>query len=67
VQAPYISLNIPSKVLFENGLTEDVSDINGLVIPALYEKQHVGNSTIQTKSESMYTSMCETKKHTFLT
>jgi hypothetical protein len=66
LQTPYICTKIPSKVLFENGLTEDVSDINGLVIPALYEKQHVGNSTIQRKSESMYNSILETKKHSFL-
>jgi hypothetical protein len=66
LQAPYYCTNIPSKVLFENGLTEDVSDINGLVIPALYEKQHVGESTIQKRSTQIYTSMCETKKHSFL-
>jgi nucleoside-triphosphatase THEP1 len=66
VQAPYYSTKIPSKVLFENGLCEDVSDINGLVIPALYEEKHVGNSTIQRKSESMYKCMLGNKKHTFL-
>lgn len=66
VQVPYYSTKIPSKVLFENGLYEDVSDINGLVIPAIYEEKHVGNSTIQRKSETMYNSMLETKKHSFL-
>jgi nucleoside-triphosphatase THEP1 len=66
VQKPYYTTNIPSKILFENGLYEDVSDINGLVIPALYEDKHIGSSTIQKKSESMYKSILGNKKHTFL-
>ena len=66
VQKPYYITKIPSKVLFENGLYEDVSDINGLVIPAIYEDKHIGNSTIQKKSESMYKNILGNKKHKFL-
>jgi len=66
VQKPYYTTKIPSKVLFDNGLFEDVSDINGLVIPAIYEEKHIGVSTIQKKSESMYNSISDSKKHTFL-
>lgn len=31
------SVDIPSNVKMNNGLTEDVSDLNGLIIPAMYE------------------------------
>jgi hypothetical protein len=41
-------LEIPNKIETENNLFEDVSDLNGLVIPAIYEKKILNkNSTIE--------------------
>jgi hypothetical protein len=36
------TVDIPLNVKTENGLTEDVSDLNGLVIPAMYEQKKTG-------------------------
>jgi hypothetical protein len=36
VQAPGLELDIPSTVITEQGFCEEVSDLNGLAIPALY-------------------------------
>lgn len=33
------TVEIPSNVKMANGLTEDVSDLNGLIIPAMYERK----------------------------
>jgi hypothetical protein len=42
------TVDIPLNVKMKNGLVEDVSDINGIVIPAIYEAQVTGDkSTIQ--------------------
>jgi hypothetical protein len=40
-------VDIPSKVMFEEGNWEDVSDINGIAIPAIYEARLHGTSTIE--------------------
>ena len=41
-------LEIPNKIEIDNNLFEDVSDLNGLVIPAIYEKKILNkNSTIE--------------------
>jgi hypothetical protein len=40
-------VEIPSKVMFEEGNWEDVSDINGIAIPAIYEARLHGTSTIE--------------------
>jgi hypothetical protein len=42
------TVDIPSNVTMKNGLVEDVSDLNGLVIPAIYEANIIdGKSSIQ--------------------
>jgi superfamily I DNA/RNA helicase len=42
------TVDIPSNVTMQNGLVEDVSDLNGLVIPAIYEANIMdGKSSIQ--------------------
>ena len=45
---PSYKVEIPSKITFEGGNTEDVSDVNGIVIPAIYEARLHGCSTIET-------------------
>lgn len=40
-------VDIPSKITFEEGNCEDVSDINGIAIPAIYEARIHGTSTIE--------------------
>lgn len=40
-------VEIPSKIMFEEGNWEDVSDINGIAIPAIYEARIHGTSTIE--------------------
>jgi hypothetical protein len=50
------TVDIPSNVKMNNGLTEDVSDLNGLVIPAMYEASlsKDGVSTLQTILNYLY-------------
>jgi len=36
------TVEIPLNIKMDNGLTEDVSDLNGLVIPAMYEQKKSG-------------------------
>ena len=45
--APEYKVEIPSKIMFEGGNFEDVSDINGIAIPAIYEARIHGTSTIE--------------------
>jgi hypothetical protein len=52
--APSYKVEIPSKITFEGGNTEDVSDINGIVIPAIYEARLHGCSTIETVVRNKY-------------
>lgn len=44
---PEYKVDIPSKIMFEEGNWEDVSDINGIAIPAIYEARLHGTSTIE--------------------
>lgn len=49
------TVDIPSNVKMHSGLTEDVSDLNGMVIPAMYDaKTHDNNSTLQKIIEEKY-------------
>ena len=50
------TVDIPSSITTKNGLTEDVSDLNGLVIPAIYEKKSlkVELSTLELSVREMY-------------
>jgi len=47
-QEPIGKVSIPSKVATENGMSEDVSDLNGLTIPAIWEasKNRCGATTL---------------------
>jgi hypothetical protein len=45
---PKLTVDIPLNVKMKSGLVEDVSDLNGLVIPAIYEAKRTNNlSSIQ--------------------
>ena len=48
------SVEIPSNIKTENGKTEDVSDINGLIIPAMFEHKRTGMSALQRMINDMY-------------
>lgn len=45
---------IPSSIKTQNGKTEDVSDINGLVIPAMFEFKQTGVCTLKNIINGMY-------------
>jgi len=44
----YYSSDITSKIQTGSNMFEDVSDINGIVIPSIYEAEKMGRSTIET-------------------
>jgi hypothetical protein len=47
-QKDHCTVDIPSNITMKNGLVEDVSDLNSLIIPAIYECQvSGGKSTVQ--------------------
>lgn len=49
------TVEIPLNISTANGLTEDVSDLNGLVIPAMYEsKQKKEKSSLESMVEKIY-------------
>jgi hypothetical protein len=60
------SVSIPSKVAFD-GTVEDVSDINGIAIPAMYEAlTRKDESTIEIYTREVYDIMCRDNEHPFL-
>jgi hypothetical protein len=56
---------IPNKLQFDT-LFEDVSDINGLVIPAIYEEKHTGSCTIRRVTENLYNKIKDTNHNNYL-
>lgn len=54
------TVEIPSSIKTENGKTEDVSDINGLVIPAIFEHTKNNVSKLQIMINTMYEKSGET-------
>ena len=56
---PEYKVDIPSKVMFEEGNWEDVSDINGITIPAIYEARLHGTSTIERIVRQSYENLRE--------
>ena len=67
-QEPYYSVDIPMKQQFEGGNVEDVSDINGLVIPAMYEAkiQEREESQIEIDVRQEYDNACAGGGYAFL-
>ncbi len=69
-EAASYAVAIPSKVSFEgpSGSTvEDVSDINGIAIPAMYEAAVTEDeSSIETYTRDAYEAMCRDNEHPFL-
>jgi hypothetical protein len=59
------SADIPSKISCGNGLYEEVSDINGIVIPAMYEAREA-ESTVQRVVKDNYLMMSQKKEHEYL-
>ena len=59
------SADIPSKISCNNGLYEEVSDINGIVIPAMYEAREA-ESTIQRVVKDNYLTMLQKNEHLYL-
>jgi len=48
------TVDIPSNIKTDNGKTEDVSDINGLAIPSMYEMKKSKECTLQTIIDELY-------------
>jgi hypothetical protein len=70
-EAASYSVAIPSKVTFVgpsgSGTVEDVSDINGIAIPAMYDSLVAEDeSTIETFTRDAYEAMCRDNEHPFL-
>jgi hypothetical protein len=53
---PFHNIEIPSNVKMKNGLVEDVSDLNALIIPAIYEAHITGNKS---KVQKTVEDICE--------
>ena len=68
---PYKNIIITSRISSSPTDTElvryeDVSDINGLVIPSLYELKHDKTCSIKVTVDSIYQRLIAQKEHTFL-
>ena len=67
-EAASYAVTIPSKVTFD-GTVEDVSDINGIAVPAMYESLHLDEDeecTIEAYTRDCYEAMCRDNEHPFL-
>ena len=53
-QAAFYEIKVPSKMEFEGGNYEDISDINGIAIPAMYEARGHKESQIETVVRQEY-------------
>ena len=62
----YYNVPIESKVQFGNNHFEDVSDINGITIPAIYEYKLKGESVVSQFVKENYLKISNTKQHIFL-
>ena len=51
---PYDDIKMPPIIGAENGTVEAVSDLNGIAIPAMYEKRLLGNISIHNDLNSIY-------------
>ncbi len=63
---PVDEIDIPTTIDTSFGLKEDVSEINGKVIPMLYELGASGNSTIYRKIMEYVEECKESRRHSFL-
>ena len=59
-------VNIPTKIAFESGNHEDVSDINGIAIPAMFETRSRGKSQVEYFVRQEYANICKRNEHPFL-
>lgn len=63
---PYYDVFISSKVQFGSDHFEEVSDINGLTIPTIYENRLNGESVVEKVVKDKYSYLSNTKQHFFL-
>jgi hypothetical protein len=61
-----ISLNIPSKIKIKEDTFEEVSDINGIVLPAIHEYQQRSTCRILENVHFEYNNLVDSKEHQFL-
>ena len=61
-----ISLNIPSKIKIKEDTFEEVSDINGIVLPAIHEYQQRGTCRILENVHAEYNNLVDSREHQFL-
>lgn len=60
------SINIPSKIKIKEDVYEEVSDINGIVLPAIHEYQQRGTCRILENVHTEYNNLVDNKQHNFL-
>lgn len=53
-QTPFYEIKVPSKMEFDGGNYEDISDINGIAIPAMYEARGRQESQIESVVRQEY-------------
>jgi AAA domain len=61
------TINIPSTIKTSNNLTEDVSDLNGIVIPAIYEKKITNERSSLEKIIDQYSETSENNNNDIVT
>lgn len=64
--AATFSVSVPNKIMCENGKYEDVSELTGIAIPAMFEVHRTGKSTIQESVNLEYDNIQRANDHQFL-
>jgi hypothetical protein len=59
-------VHVPSKVEFDHGIVEDVSEINGVAIPTMYESIKRGESHVEIRARQEYENLIRLGSHPFL-
>jgi len=59
-------VHVPSKVEFDHGIVEDVSEINGVAIPTMYESIKRGESHVEARARQEYENLIRSGSHPFL-
>jgi hypothetical protein len=66
-EAASYMVQIPSKISFDNGIVEDVSEINGIAIPTMHESVRRDESHVEVWTRQEYTNLSLSGSHPFLT
>lgn len=65
-EAASYKIDVPSKIAFDNGIVEDVSEINGVAIPTMFESIKRGESNVEAWARQEYDKLMRSDTHPFL-